>query len=150
MSIALSALTGLLFAVGLYMMTHRSLTRIILGVGLLGNGVNLLLLVTGGPPGEAPILGRSGKLADSVPQALILTSIVIGFALVSFMLALAWRSWTIDGTDDVEDDVEDRRVARAAVIAESDASSSPAASSDRGASDRLEMPARLTEGGAAT
>ena len=122
MSIVLSVLTGLLFAVGLYMMTHRSLTRIVLGVGLLGNGVNLLLLVTGGPPGEAPILGRSGPLADSVPQALILTSIVIGFALVSFMLALAWRSWTIDSSDDVEDDVEDRRVSRAADVAESEAS----------------------------
>lgn len=112
MSLVLSVLTGLLFAGGLYLMTHRSLTRIILGVGMLGNGVNLLLLVTGGPPGQAPILGRNGKLSDSVPQALILTSIVIGFALVSFMLALAWRSWTIDGSDDVEDDLEDRRVAR--------------------------------------
>jgi len=120
MSFALSVLTGLLFAGGLYLMTHRSLTRIIIGFGLLGNGVNLLLLITGGPPGEAPILGRTGELADSLPQALILTSIVIGFALVSFMLALAWRSWTIDGSDDVEDDVEDRRVARAVRRAESD------------------------------
>ena len=150
MSIVLSALTGLLFAVGLYMMTHRSLTRIILGVGLLGNGVNLLLLVTGGPPGEAPILGGSGKLADSVPQALILTSIVIGFALVSFMLALAWRSWTIDGTDDVEDDVEDRRVSRAAVVAESEASVALDGSSRLETSGRLDAPARLTEGGAAS
>jgi len=120
MSFALSVLTGLLFAGGLYLMTHRSLTRIIIGFGLLGSGVNLLLLITGGPPGEAPILGRTGELADSVPQALILTSIVIGFALVSFMLALAWRSWTIDGSDDVEDDVEDRRLARAVRRAESD------------------------------
>lgn len=121
MSLILSVLTGLLFATGLYLMTHRSLTRIVLGVGLLGNGVNLLLLITGGPPGEAPILGRDGELADSVPQALILTSIVIGFALVAFMLALAWRSWTIDGNDDVEDDVEDRRVSRVALTAEADA-----------------------------
>ena len=118
MSLSLAVLTGLLFAGGLYLMTHRSLTRIVLGVGLLGNGVNLLLLVTGGPPGGAPIIGRSGRKADSVPQALILTSIVIGFALVSFMLALAWRSWTIDGTDDVEDDIEDRRVAREAAASE--------------------------------
>ena len=112
MSIALAVMTGVLFAVGLYLMTQRSLTRIVIGVGLLGNGVNLLLLVTGGPPGEAPIIGRDGTKADSVPQALVLTSIVIGFALVSFMLALAWRSWTIDGTDDVEDDLEDRRMRR--------------------------------------
>ena len=110
MSIALAVMTGVLFAVGLYLMTHRSLTRIVIGVGLLGNGVNLLLLTTGGPPGEAPIIGREGTKADSVPQAFVLTSIVIGFALVSFMLALAWRSWTIGGTDDVEDDIEDRRI----------------------------------------
>ncbi len=112
MSVALAIMTGVLFAVGLYLMTHRSLTRIVVGVGLLGNGVNLLLLITGGPPGDAPIIGRGDTKADSVPQALVLTSIVIGFALVSFMLALAWRSWTIDGTDDVEDDLEDRRMRR--------------------------------------
>lgn len=118
MSVTLAVMTGVLFAVGLYLMTHRSLTRIIIGVGLLGNGVNLLLLVSGGPSGEPPIIGRDGTKADSVPQALVLTSIVIGFALVSFMLALAWRSWTIDGNDDVEDDIEDRRIRREGLDAE--------------------------------
>ncbi|MGA1298503.1 MAG: NADH-quinone oxidoreductase subunit K, partial [Ilumatobacteraceae bacterium] len=62
-------------------------------------------------PGGAPIVGETDT-TDSVPQALVLTAIVIGFALIAFMLALAWRNWTIDGNDIVEDDVEDRRVAR--------------------------------------
>jgi multicomponent Na+:H+ antiporter subunit C len=47
-----------------------------------------------------------------MPQALVLTAIVIGFGLVSFILALAWRSWTITDDDEVEDDLEDRLVAR--------------------------------------
>jgi len=85
-----------------------------LGVGVLGNGVNVLIVVAGSTPGEAPIVGRDGVLADPLPQALVLTAIVIGFALLSFVLALAWRNWTITDNDEVEDDLEDRMVARRA------------------------------------
>lgn len=112
MSAALVLLVGVLFGAGTYLILHRSLTRIVLGVGLLGNGVNVLIVAAGSRSGEAPIVGRDGELTDSVPQALVLTAIVIGFALVSFLVALAWRNWTIDGDDSVEDDVEDRRIAR--------------------------------------
>jgi multicomponent Na+:H+ antiporter subunit C len=83
----------------------------VLGVGMLGNGVNVLLVATGDRPGAPPIVGRDDA-TDPVPQALVLTAIVIGFAVVAFLLALAWRNWTMDGNDVVEDDVEDRRVAR--------------------------------------
>jgi multicomponent Na+:H+ antiporter subunit C len=83
----------------------------VLGVAMLANGVNVLILSAGGPPGNVPIVGRDG-VTDPVPQALVLTAIVIGFAVTAFLLALAWRNWTIDGNDEVEDDVEDRRVAR--------------------------------------
>jgi multicomponent Na+:H+ antiporter subunit C len=58
-------------------------------------------------------VGNDGRLGDPVPQALILTAIVIGFALVSFLLAVAYRAWTISGNDQVEDDIEDRRLAAA-------------------------------------
>ncbi len=112
MSAALVLLVAVLFSAGTYLLLHRSLTRIVLGVGLLGNGVNVLIVTAGSRPGAAPIIGRDGTPTDSVPQALVLTAIVIGFALVSFLVALAWRNWTIDGNDSVEDDVEDRRVAR--------------------------------------
>ena len=89
----------------------RSLTRIVVGIGLIGNGANLLLVVAGSRPGVPPIVGRLTGATDPIPQALVLTAIVIGFALQAFLLALAWRSWTLDGNDDVEDDVEDRRLA---------------------------------------
>lgn len=114
MSAALVVLVGVLFASGTYLLLHRSLTRIVLGVALLGNGVNVLIVSAGSRPGEPPLVGRDGQPTDSVPQALVLTAIVIGFALVSFLVALAWRNWTIDGNDSVEDDVEDRRIAREA------------------------------------
>jgi multicomponent Na+:H+ antiporter subunit C len=112
MSAALVVLVAVLFSAGTYLVMHRSLTRIALGVGLLGNGVNVLIVTAGSRPGEPPIVGRDGTPTDSVPQALVLTAIVIGFALVAFLVALAWRNWTLDGNDMVEDDVEDRRVSR--------------------------------------
>lgn len=110
MSLVLVVAVGVLFATGVYSMMHRSLTRIIVGVGLLGNGVNLLLVVAGSRPGTPPLVGELDHATDAIPQALVLTAIVIGFALQAFLLALAWKSWTIDGNDDVEDDLEDRRL----------------------------------------
>lgn len=112
MSLALAALIGVLGSVGVYLMLHRSLTRIILGVGMLGNAVNLMIIAIGGPPGTAPIIGRDGTPADPVPQALVLTAIVIGFGVISMLLAMAYRSWTIDGNDEVEDDIHDRQLAQ--------------------------------------
>ena len=114
MSPSLLVLVGVLIAVGTYLLTERSLTRVALGVGVLGNGVNVLIVATGSRPAGAPIIGREGELTDPLPQALVLTAIVIGFALLSFVLALAWRNWTITGNDEVEDDLEDRLVARRA------------------------------------
>ena len=111
MSLAYALLIGVLFATGSFLLMNRSLTRIILGVAMIGNGINVLIVTVSSRPGGAPIVGETDT-TDSVPQALVLTAIVIGFALISFMLALAWRNWTIDGNDIVEDDVEDRRVAR--------------------------------------
>jgi multicomponent Na+:H+ antiporter subunit C len=113
MSLALVLLVGVLFATGTYSLLHRSLTRIVVGVGLIGNGVNLLLIMAGSRPGAPPIVGDLAGATDPIPQALVLTAIVIGFALQAFLLALAWRSWTLDGNDDVEDDLEDRRIAAA-------------------------------------
>ena len=112
MSFVLVVLIGVLFGTGTYLLLHRTLTRIVLGIALLGNGVNVLIIATGARNGVAPVIGRDGTFTDPVPQALVLTAIVIGFALTSFLLALAWRNWTIDGNDSVEDDVEDRRLAR--------------------------------------
>lgn len=112
MSLVQAGLIAVLFSAGTFLVLHRSLTRIILGIGLLGNGVNLLILTSGSVPGDAPILGEGGTdLTDPVPQALVLTAIVIGLAIVAFLLSVAYRSWTIDGNDVVEDDISDRRIA---------------------------------------
>lgn len=116
MSVSIMVLVGVLFAVGTYLIMERSLTRIALGIGVLSNGVNLLIVSAGSSPGDAPIVGRAGASTDPLPQALVLTAIVIGFGLVSFVLALAWRSWTITDDDEVEDDLEDRLVARRADV----------------------------------
>ena len=114
MSIWAFALIAVLFAVGSYLLMERSLTRVALGVGVIGNGVNVLIIASGSDAGEAPIIGREGVLTDPLPQALVLTAIVIGFALLTFLMTLAWRNWTITGNDEVEDDVEDRMVIRRA------------------------------------
>ena len=105
-------LIAVLAGTGTYLVMHRTLTRIILGLGLLGNAINLLILSSGDGPGVTPIIGQEGDFTDPVPQALVLTAIVIGFAVTSFLLAMAYRAWTIDGTDEVEDDIDDRRLAR--------------------------------------
>ena len=116
MSVASLIAIAVLFGTGSYLLMHRSLTRIILGVVMLGNGINVLIVSTSSRPGEPPIVGADGTMTDPVPQALVLTAIVIGFAIVAFMLALVWRNWTLSGDDRVEDDVEDRRLARESAI----------------------------------
>jgi multicomponent Na+:H+ antiporter subunit C len=108
---------GVLFATGVSMLLERSLTRIVMGVILLGNGANLLILL-GGRAGSAPIVGASGEpMADPLPQIMILTAIVITLGMTAFLLALAYRSWALSGHDEVQDDVEDRRIM---VLAERD------------------------------
>jgi multicomponent Na+:H+ antiporter subunit C len=102
MTATLALGVGALFAVGTYLLLQRSLTRIAIGLSLLGHGTNLLLLLVGGPAGEAPIAGSRGPFADPMPQALALTAIVISFGTTAFLLAMAWRSWRDGEGDDVE------------------------------------------------
>ncbi len=111
MSISLLAAIGGLTAVGVYQITARSLSRIILGFALLGHAAVLALLTAGGGPGAAPIAGGDRDISNPVPQALALTAIVISFGLALFLLALAARQQTLTGDDLVEDDLEDRRIA---------------------------------------
>jgi multicomponent Na+:H+ antiporter subunit C len=106
---------GVLFAAGVYLLLERSLTRVLIGVILIGNGANLLFLVAGGAAGRPPIVGRgSGPMSDPLPQAMVLTAIVITLGMTAFLLALAYRSWQLHRHDEVQDDVEDRRIARLA------------------------------------
>lgn len=122
MSLLMAASTALLFSLGTYLLLQRRLSRLVIGLGLLGHGANLLLLLAGGERGVAPIVGSTGseRVADPMPPALALTAIVISFAVTAFLLALAYRSWQLTGNDLVEDDLEDRRIAAMAASAGAD------------------------------
>ncbi|MEV4576209.1 Na(+)/H(+) antiporter subunit C [Nonomuraea jabiensis] len=96
-------------ATGVTLLLERSLVRVLAGVVLLGNGVNLLIVTAGGDPGGPPFVDVRGR-ADPLPQAMVLTAIVITLGVTAFLLALAHRSWQLSGSDEVQDDTEDRRV----------------------------------------
>lgn len=113
-NLTLLIVMGVLYAVGIYLLLERSLTRVLMGLMLLANGTNILLLATGGYAGLAPLLGKavpSDQYNDPLPQALILTSIVISFAVTAFMLGIIYRTWVLAHQDEVQDDAEDRKVA---------------------------------------
>lgn len=108
MDYVLAALVGCFVALGVYLLLSRSLIRMLLGLVVLGNGVNLLIFTAGRLTREvAPIVADglqvpAGPIANPLPQALILTAIVIGFAMFSFLLVLAYRAYQsldADNTD---------------------------------------------------
>lgn len=105
---------GGLYTAGTYLLLQRSLMRVLIGLVLLGHGTNLLLLLVGGESGQPPMVGsaRPEDMSDPLPQGMALTSIVITFALTTFLLALAYRAWTLLGDDEVRDDIEDARISR--------------------------------------
>lgn len=102
---------GVLIGAGVTLLLERTLTRVLIGVILIGNGVNVLIL-NGGSFGAAPIVGEKSTedMSDPLPQAMILTAIVITLGITAFLLALAYRSWQLLGHDEVQDDAEDRRI----------------------------------------
>jgi len=110
-TLILAVTIGVLFGTGTWLLLSRSLTRIVLGLGLVTHGANLTLLASGGRAGNPPFVGGE-DLADPLPHALVLTAIVIAFAMTAYLLTLAYRSWQLRHDDDVEDDLEDRRIAR--------------------------------------
>lgn len=109
MEILLAVTVGLLYAAGMYMILRRSLVKLIIGLILLGNGANLLIFILGRiTKGQPPIIPESEKFftqayADPVPQALILTAIVISFGLQSFAIVLIKRAYKVVGTDDLDE-----------------------------------------------
>jgi multicomponent Na+:H+ antiporter subunit C len=109
MELLLAVASGVLYAAGIYLMLRRRLAQLIIGIGLLSNGTNLLIFTAGGlTRGRPPIVADGADslvepYADPVPQALVLTAIVIGFGLLAFSLVLARRVHATVGTDDVDD-----------------------------------------------
>ncbi|HEY6532006.1 MAG TPA: NADH-quinone oxidoreductase subunit K [Acidimicrobiales bacterium] len=108
MSVLLAGAAAALFAIGTYLVLQRKLSRIIIGIGLLTHGGNLLLL-TAGRRGLPALIGEGdpSELSDPVPQALTLTAIVITFGVTALLLALAYRSWLLSRDDEVEHDLSD-------------------------------------------
>ncbi len=107
MEILIAILTGTLFAGGIYCLLRRSLMKIVIGIMLLSQGGNLLVLAVGGLVPLKPVFALSDTkvppagYADPLPQALVLTAIVIGFGLVIFTIALLLRAYDAVGSDDM-------------------------------------------------
>ena len=104
MELLISLAIGVLFAVGVYLILSKSLLRILLGTSLITHGVHLLLLTMAGLKRGAPPLleENAASYTDPLPQALILTSIVINFGVTAFFIVLSYRNYRSAGTDDVE------------------------------------------------
>jgi multicomponent Na+:H+ antiporter subunit C len=109
MEVLLALASGVLYTAGIYLMLRRRLAQLIIGLGLLSNGTNLLIFTAGSLIRARPPVVPEGAerlvspYADPVPQALVLTAIVIGFGLLAFALVLAHRVHATVGTDDVDE-----------------------------------------------
>ncbi len=108
MTTLLAFVVGILYAAGLYMVMRRSVVKLVLGLALLGHAANLLIFTVGRlSRADAPIVPLGAERlvpphADPVPQALILTAIVIGFGVQAFALVLVKRAHRETGTDDLD------------------------------------------------
>jgi multicomponent Na+:H+ antiporter subunit C len=104
----LAIVVGGLYSAGFYLMLRRSMVKLLIGLALLSNAANLLIFTAGGLTRARAPLVQEGALrplepfADPLPQALILTAIVIGFGVLAFAMVLAYRAYQTVGTDDLD------------------------------------------------
>lgn len=115
--VGLLVIVGALVAAGVFLIMERSILRMLLGMLLAGNGVNLLILLAGGGSGDPPIVGADGVVydtdADPLVQAMILTAIVISMGMTAFVMSLAYRAFTATKRhEEIGDDPEDTQVTR--------------------------------------
>ena len=108
MELILAVVSGSLFAAAFYLLLRRNLLRFIIGVIIMGNAVNLLIFTMGRlTRGQPPVIPKGmvvppAPYANPLPQALILTAIVISFGLLSFTLVLIYRNYTTSRTIDAD------------------------------------------------
>lgn len=108
MHLLLAILSGVLFAAGVWLILRRSLARLVIGLILISHAANLVIFTSGGLHRGAPPIVEDGAtalqqpFADPLPQALILTAIVISFGLFAFFLVLIKRAHQETGTDDID------------------------------------------------
>lgn len=143
MTVILATTTAVLFGCGTYLLLQRQLTRIVIGLTLLAQGANLIVILAAGGRGRPPFIGAENESAflDPLPQAFVLTAIVIAFGTTAFLLALAYRSWMLTHDDEVQDDVEDHLV-MSRREREEPVDALAAAAAERG--DELEDPGKRT------
>ena len=109
MTVLLAIVVGVLFAAAIYLMLRRSVLKLALGLSLLANAANLVIFVAAGLTRGQPPLVPDGAAAppagaaDPLPQAMVLTAIVIGFSVLAFTLTLMHRVYQEGGSDDVDD-----------------------------------------------
>lgn len=109
METLLAFVIGGLYTAAIYLLMRRSIVKLILGLAILGNAANLLIFTSAGlTRGSAPLVPAGAKepippFADPLPQALILTAIVIGFGVLAFALVLVHRTHQEVGSDDLDD-----------------------------------------------
>jgi multicomponent Na+:H+ antiporter subunit C len=105
----LAIVVGVLYACGFYLMLRRTLAQLIIGIGLLTNATNVLVFsVAGLTRGNAPLVPAGEAVpevvvADPVPQALVLTAIVIGFGVLAFFIVLAYVTFHVTGTENLDE-----------------------------------------------
>ena len=107
MEIVLAILVGVLYTAGVYMMLRRSILKFIIGLIFLSNATNLLVFISSGISAGQPAFvdgtaDSANKLSDPLPQALVLTAIVIGFGIVVYTMALKYKFFETTGTDDLD------------------------------------------------
>ena len=107
MEIVLAILVGVLYTAGVYMMLRRSILKFIIGLIFLSNATNLLVFISAGLTAGQPAFvdgetGIANNLSDPLPQALVLTAIVIGFGIVVYTMALKYKFFETTGTDDLD------------------------------------------------
>jgi multicomponent Na+:H+ antiporter subunit C len=107
MEAVLAGVVGGLYATGIYLLLRRSLVKVVFGLALLSHAANLLIFTAAGVTrGRAPLVPDHGvarnAFADPLPQALILTAIVIGFGVLAFALVLLRKVWQSTGREDVD------------------------------------------------
>jgi len=108
MELLLAIAVGFLYATGIYMILRRSFVKLIIGLALIGHGANLLIFASGGlVRGNPPLIPENADrlregFSDPLPPALILTAIVISFAIVAFTIVLVKRTYQEVGTDDLD------------------------------------------------
>jgi multicomponent Na+:H+ antiporter subunit C len=108
MEIILAVTIGILYSAGIYLLLRRSITKLILGIIFLSNATNLIVFISGGLISGNPSF-ISGKMeeppadiADPLPQALVLTAIVIGLGVIAYTMVLQYKYYEETGNEDID------------------------------------------------